>query len=473
MDATTFKCKKCRRILFCGEIVVNSHCKSERFLENAVNLQSEGFQPMCSNNTVWYLKEDKLQDWIIEQIDQGDWIKGKLTCPKCHCRIGSFDFVCGSKCNCEEFVLPPVHVVKSKVDCCPGKLQVKNVHGTTALSPPVYEIEHQENDPDREVVRVGGEEGTSSSTTLLPFSTVCLHNQRGDTCEKGLDSFSLLGTMGGDFSDTNNQPLLSEERAITNKPIKNRGSNQPEVLPNQKEVTSSTDKSSEKEVSSVDSSITVSLTCPVCLDFFISPFTCQPCGHVFCEVCLRRIAKPNPTKTYCPMCRQQIGYCEVNKECGEKVRSQFPIYYQSCLRSEARISSQVTPLPWTPNYHRRKLPTLKQSFVLFLCGFSLRNLWQSLCLSMPTIVILVFLNIVSIATFILSYFGCSYVSTFISQMSVILWKMLKHREEHVTKYSSLNTSLELSLAGGALFFLLFVMLGVTIYKRFSRLTVHT
>lgn len=47
---------------------------------------------------------------------QGDWQKGKLSCPNCNLRVGSFDFICGMKCPCKKFVLPQIHMVKSKVD---------------------------------------------------------------------------------------------------------------------------------------------------------------------------------------------------------------------------------------------------------------------------------------------------------------------------------------------------------------------
>ena len=52
------------------------------------------------------------------------------------------------------------------------------------------------------------------------------------------------------------------------------------------------------------------LVCPVCLDMLFSPFTVKPCGHVFCEPCLRRLAHPAPTNTPCPLCRELIGLCQ-------------------------------------------------------------------------------------------------------------------------------------------------------------------
>ena len=32
--------------------------------------------------------------------------------------------------------------------------------------------------------------------------------------------------------------------------------------------------------------------CPVCLDLLHEPFQVEPCGHIFCEPCLRRLGQP-------------------------------------------------------------------------------------------------------------------------------------------------------------------------------------
>lgn len=58
------------------------------------------------------------------------------------------------------------------------------------------------------------------------------------------------------------------------------------------------------------------LTCAVCLDVYFSPYSCQPCGHTFCEPCLRTIAKNRPTNTTCPLCRTLISHTNFHKgEC--------------------------------------------------------------------------------------------------------------------------------------------------------------
>ncbi len=54
------------------------------------------------------------------------------------------------------------------------------------------------------------------------------------------------------------------------------------------------------------------LLCPVCLDLLYEPVVAEPCGHEFCEPCLRKmVAKSAPAvRSRCPKCRQNIAYCE-------------------------------------------------------------------------------------------------------------------------------------------------------------------
>ncbi len=49
-------------------------------------------------------------------------------------------------------------------------------------------------------------------------------------------------------------------------------------------------------------------TCAVCLDVYYSPYKCHPCSHVFCEPCLRTLAKNRPSSTPCPLCRTLISH---------------------------------------------------------------------------------------------------------------------------------------------------------------------
>lgn len=105
----SFKCRKCRHLLFSDSEICDAH--GEPFIYNKTEQQT------CTSNNVWYLREDAIPSWIRNQIDDYDWTKGKLHCDTCRCRIGSFDFVSGAKCKCGSSVLPPLHVVSSKIDC--------------------------------------------------------------------------------------------------------------------------------------------------------------------------------------------------------------------------------------------------------------------------------------------------------------------------------------------------------------------
>ena len=52
--------------------------------------------------------------------------------------------------------------------------------------------------------------------------------------------------------------------------------------------------------------------CPVCLDLLHEPFQVEPCGHIFCEPCLRRLGQKNPMNCSCPLCRCVIINAEVH-----------------------------------------------------------------------------------------------------------------------------------------------------------------
>ncbi|XP_023218338.1 E3 ubiquitin-protein ligase RNF180-like isoform X2 [Centruroides sculpturatus] len=132
MDEATFKCRKCRHILFTSENVIPSH--------NAAYDKSTNMtvcEDLENEKHVWFLKDDVLEEWMEKQIDQGNWIKGKLCCPTCSNRIGSYDFVSGSQCTCG-IVLPAIHVVKSKIDF-ELKSEIDSIKGKIH-SPPVVNI---------------------------------------------------------------------------------------------------------------------------------------------------------------------------------------------------------------------------------------------------------------------------------------------------------------------------------------------
>ncbi|RWS00162.1 hypothetical protein B4U79_05540, partial [Dinothrombium tinctorium] len=121
MSDGCIKCRKCRKRLIEKLSVV---CTAHGL---AIDLTSTD-RDSC-NEQLWFVAENELNsiEWIKQQLDANSWIKGKLVCPyNCGARLGSYDFVHGSKCACNEHVLPSVHLVKSRVDFEPGSQQSQN-----------------------------------------------------------------------------------------------------------------------------------------------------------------------------------------------------------------------------------------------------------------------------------------------------------------------------------------------------------
>lgn len=104
--AGVIKCHKCRHVLVKDLlIVVNRSAICDPLKCSSYNL-----------NSFVYLSDDKLPDWIKSKVEEEQWTKGKITCEQCRSKVGSFDYVSGRKCECQESILPPVHLVGSQVD---------------------------------------------------------------------------------------------------------------------------------------------------------------------------------------------------------------------------------------------------------------------------------------------------------------------------------------------------------------------
>ncbi|XP_034403037.1 E3 ubiquitin-protein ligase RNF180 [Cyclopterus lumpus] len=87
------------------------------------------------------------------------------------------------------------------------------------------------------------------------------------------------------------------------------------------------------------------LTCAVCLEVYFSPYSCQPCGHVFCEPCLRSIAKNRPTHTPCPLCRTLISHTTFHTELNQTAETFFPKVYSARRQNFQKASCAKWSLP--------------------------------------------------------------------------------------------------------------------------------
>ncbi|XP_041916285.1 E3 ubiquitin-protein ligase RNF180 isoform X1 [Alosa sapidissima] len=93
-------------------------------------------------------------------------------------------------------------------------------------------------------------------------------------------------------------------------------------------------------------------TCAVCLDVYFSPYMCQPCGHVFCEPCLRTLAKNRPGSTPCPLCRTVISHVLFQKELNQTAKTFFPKEYLSRKQTFQKANYAKWPLPHCPKRFR-------------------------------------------------------------------------------------------------------------------------
>ncbi|KAI7797682.1 E3 ubiquitin-protein ligase RNF180 isoform X1 [Triplophysa rosa] len=85
--------------------------------------------------------------------------------------------------------------------------------------------------------------------------------------------------------------------------------------------------------------------CAVCLDVYFSPYKCHPCSHIFCEPCLRMLAKNCHTNTPCPLCRTTIKHVFFQKELNRTARTFFPKEYLSRKQAFQKSSCAKWPLP--------------------------------------------------------------------------------------------------------------------------------
>ncbi|XP_055611314.1 E3 ubiquitin-protein ligase RNF180-like isoform X2 [Uranotaenia lowii] len=116
------KCKKCGNQLIEIEqqFILPTHANPSSEVSSQPedeSSESASYCPTEAEGCEIFLHEDHLPEWITAEIEQSQWTKGKLKCGKCGLKVGSFDFVSGTRCKCElNSVLPSVHLIKSKVD---------------------------------------------------------------------------------------------------------------------------------------------------------------------------------------------------------------------------------------------------------------------------------------------------------------------------------------------------------------------
>jgi len=126
----SYHCKRCRHYLFCeddilihqqgigqGAFAYHKRSFPHSTLDSlpSCSLSSEiekDFQKDSSFCSSMFLDDSRVS-WIGEMI--ADTIDGKLTCPHCHARIGSWRWD-GAQCSCGTWQTPSFQILKNRVD---------------------------------------------------------------------------------------------------------------------------------------------------------------------------------------------------------------------------------------------------------------------------------------------------------------------------------------------------------------------
>ncbi|XP_058272153.1 E3 ubiquitin-protein ligase RNF180 isoform X2 [Hemibagrus wyckioides] len=387
-ESLILRCKKCRRC------VVDSSC-----------LLSTSAEAGC---TVWHVDVDALPDWILSVINQVHWTTGKLNCQHCGARLGGFNLLNCSRCPCGHDT--NVHFIKSRVDQVvkhlvylsrPGTARVhtgfqvkpRDLEGpedrtlggdphqvtTNGLNPEPellsrqIQAPHFDGEPSvisphsphlslplirpvNEEVKEAAAHDPDRNARLTPTElSDYLENQ-----DVPVDSFSAptQNTVTGepDLSDSvteepQDRPCSTPVQMLTKrernrlKSLRRKQRKKERWIQRQLE-----EKSVSWNQSSSDEEEKEGCMCAVCLDVYYKPYMCQPCSHVFCEPCLRTLAKSRASSTPCPLCRTLISHVIFQEELHQHTRSHFPKEY--CMRNETfqKTNYSKWPLPSCPKH---------------------------------------------------------------------------------------------------------------------------
>ncbi|XP_019084391.1 PREDICTED: probable inactive dual specificity protein phosphatase-like At4g18593 [Camelina sativa] len=110
-----YQCKKCRRVLLCQEQVIE-HTPGEadsEFDDMFKNMFGEVNKNPGEVNQCTSIFVEPLS-WMNEAMED-DVSEGKLLCPKCQAKVGSFDWS-GSYCSCGSKIVPAFQLQMSSVD---------------------------------------------------------------------------------------------------------------------------------------------------------------------------------------------------------------------------------------------------------------------------------------------------------------------------------------------------------------------
>ncbi|XP_077089105.1 E3 ubiquitin-protein ligase RNF180 isoform X2 [Siphateles boraxobius] len=350
-DSTNLRCRKCRRCLI----------DSTSLLKVVISREA------AATCNVWHLNVESLPDWILSSVGQVNWTVGKLNCQYCGARLGGFNFINCSKCTCGHETT--VHLSKSRVD--------QDLNPLVLLTRPGRTREHTRR-RNNEVESLPQTMSLAPSpSTTLNFSCAVSHVISAETqleVELYDDQESLEEQHVGSASQSrtpldravdpegvrlmeepsrnilpNVEPKLDKREKNRLKSLRRKRRKKERWIQRQQEAK---DMAMKWDLTGSDDEEREGYTCAVCLDVYYSPYKCHPCSHVFCEPCLRTLAKNRPSNTPCPLCRTLISHVLFQEELNQTTKTCFPKVYHSRHEIFQKINYLKWPLPNCPKRFR-------------------------------------------------------------------------------------------------------------------------
>ncbi|KAG0693507.1 Dual specificity protein phosphatase MPK-4 [Chionoecetes opilio] len=105
-----YKCRNCRLSLISLRSVVD-HCPGEAPLWTDSKWSDAQTKPEGCGKGIFTFP-------IAWMGDVTEPLHGKLHCPKCHAKLGSFSWHEGCRCSCEARIIPAFYFIPSKLDKC-------------------------------------------------------------------------------------------------------------------------------------------------------------------------------------------------------------------------------------------------------------------------------------------------------------------------------------------------------------------
>ncbi|KAL4609207.1 E3 ubiquitin-protein ligase RNF180 isoform X1, partial [Arapaima gigas] len=315
-EGAVLRCRRCRMCVV----------DSSDLLQVCMRADDADVAAQCN---IWHVNVDPLPAWILSAVQQAAWTMGRLKCVRCGARLGGFSFVTQPLCPCGRALA--VHLSKSRVD-----------HDRREIPPMAHAGGHSDGYRLGHVTSLTDPQQAPATDTEPPGSTEELALPSAGCRPLGEEENASAAPMQRvpPPSDTQNGARDSRWDRNHLKSLRRKQRRRERWLQSHLQVRGS---SSEDEDGPTEDR--EGLTCAVCLDLYFSPYTCHPCGHVFCEPCLRTLARSCPCNTPCPLCRTAIAHVIFHRELGHAAKTCFPKEYAARRHNFQKASCAKWPLP--------------------------------------------------------------------------------------------------------------------------------